>query len=256
MEMTYDDVGSGPAVLLLHSGVCDRRMWREQVDVLAQTHRVIAPDLPGFGASAMSPGLFSYSGLVAELLDALGVERAAVVGSSFGGRVALELTHESPSVVSALILLCAASRGVDSTETADAFEAEEERLLEAGDVAGAVELNVSTWLGPDADAEAREQVREMQRHAFDVQLAADEWPDPPRLEPVTPDLAAFDVPTFVVSGGHDMDHFQDIARHLAATIPDAHLVELPWAGHLPSLERPAEVSAMLTGFLTDPSSSV
>jgi pimeloyl-ACP methyl ester carboxylesterase len=92
----------------------------------------------------------------------------------------------------------------------------------------------------------------MQRRVFDVQIPADEWDDPPSLVPIEPDLSAIRVPTYVVSGGQDMDHFQNIARHLAAEIPDAHLVELDWAGHLPALERPAETAALLTGFLTDP----
>ena len=252
VTMTYDDVGSGSPVLLLHSGVCDRRMWRGQVDVLERSHRVIAPDLAGFGDTPLTPGPVSYADELAALLDHLGLDQVAVVGSSFGGRVALELTDQHPDRVGTLVLLCGAYGGVDPTPTADAFEEEEERLLEAGDLDGAVALNVATWVGPDADDEARELVRVMQRQAFDIQIPADEWDDPPSLVKVDPDLSAIKVPTYVVLGGQDMDHFQNIARHLAAEIPDAHLVELGWAGHLPALERPAETAALLTGFLADP----
>lgn len=195
MVMAYDDVGSGHAVLLLHSGVCDRRMWQRQIDFLSRAHRVIGPDLPGFGDSPLDPGPFSCSGLLADLLDKLGVDQAVVVGSSFGGRVALELTHESPGRVSSLVLLCAAFRGVDSTAAADEFEEEEERLLEAGDIDGAVDLNVQTWLGPDADDAARALVRPMQRQAFDIQIPADEWSNPPELVRVDPDLAAITMPS-------------------------------------------------------------
>lgn len=252
MTMAYDDSGSGPPVLLLHSGVCDRRMWSGQVDVLSRAHRVVAPDLAGYGDTPLKPGPLSYPQDLVDLLDELGLDSVAVVGSSFGGRVALELTHEHPDRVSTLVLLCGAYRGLDATLTADAFEEEEERLLEHGDIDAAVALNVDTWLGPDADEETRELVRVMQRRAFDVQLAADEWDDPPELVRVEPDLAAIKIPTYVVLGGQDMDHFQNIARHLAEQIPDAHLVELGWAGHLPALERPAETSALLTGFLAEP----
>ncbi len=76
------------------------------------------------------------------------------------------------------------------------------------------------------------------------------WPEPPEPARTDPDLSAFHVPAYVVLGGHDLDHFQHVARHLAATIPDAHLIELAWAGHLPSLERPAELTALLSGLLT------
>jgi pimeloyl-ACP methyl ester carboxylesterase len=252
VEIVYDDNGSGPEVLLLHSGVCDRRMWRPQSEVLSRSHRVVAPDLPGFGDSPLEPGEFSSTAELVRLLDNLDIRQVAVVGSSYGGRVALELVEEAPDRIRALVLLCPAYRGLDATATAETFDADEEGRLEAGDVDGAVELNVRTWLGPEADDATRDLVRTMQRRAFDVQLAADAWPEPPEPIRVDPDLSAIGVPVFVVTGGHDMDHFQNIARHLAATIPDAHLVELPWAGHLPSLERPAEVTALLTGFLAEP----
>ncbi len=249
MVLAHDDHGSGPVVLLLHSGVCDRRMWRPQIEALQQTHRVVAPDLAGFGDSPLEPGPFSFTDDVIELLDALAIPQAIVVGSSFGGRLALELTHEAPDRVAALALLCPAYRGLDATPAADAFEEAEEELLEANDIDGAVELNLTTWLGPEADNATRGLVRTMQRHAFDVQLAADEWPEPPEPKRVDPDLKAIAVQTLVVTGSHDMDHFQAIARHVSSEIPNAKLVELSWAGHLPSIERPAETTELLRDFL-------
>ena len=254
MTLAYDDTGptgSRPVVLLLHAGVCDRRMWRHQTEVLAPGHRVIAPDLPGFGDSPLEPGEFSTAAGLLELLDQLGVEQAAVVGASYGGLVALELAHVAPHRVSSLTLISTALNGLDSTADVDAFGEEEERLIVAGDVHGAVELNVSTWLGPDADDDARAQVRKMQQRAFDVQIPADEWPDPPHSAPVQPHLEALGVPTLVVSGDHDLDFFQHVARHVASSIPGARLVELPWAGHLPSLERPRETATLVTEFVNE-----
>jgi pimeloyl-ACP methyl ester carboxylesterase len=131
------------------------------------------------------------------------------------------------------------------------FGAEENRLLSAGDIDGAVDLNVRTWLGPEATDSAREAVATMQRRAFEVQLAADASEHPPEQRAVDVDPSSIAVPTVVVSGGHDMDHFQAIAAHLAAVIPGAELVELPWAGHLPSLERPDAVQALLLDVLRD-----
>jgi pimeloyl-ACP methyl ester carboxylesterase len=179
---------------------------------------------------------------VAELLDRLGIEQATVVGSSYGGRVALELASTHPKRVARLLLLCSAFRGLPPTPAAERFDAEETELLDRGDIAGAVDLNVRTWLGPEADDQTRERVVEMQRHALGVQLVAGDVPGP---QAVHVDPAKIDIPALVIVGGHDMDHFQAIGRHLAATLPQGRLLELPWAGHLPSLERPAEVSALL-----------
>src|SRR4051812_38009990 len=148
-------------VVLLHAGVADRRMWAAQVPVLAERYRVLAPDLPGYGAAPLAPGAFSNVAEVVGFLDDQGVEAAAIVGASFGGRVALEVATAHADRVTQLVLLCPALRGVPETAASEAFEAEEERLLEAGDVDGAVALNVDTWLGPDADDDAHQLLTAM-----------------------------------------------------------------------------------------------
>lgn len=249
--MAYDDAGSGDPVLLLHPGVADRRVWQDQWDPLAARFRVIRCDLRGFGDTPIPPGRYSNSDDVVALLDHLGVERAALVGSSFGGRVALEVAATHPDRVSRLVLLCAAFAGLDPTPDAGAFDECEEALVEAEDLDGLVELNVATWLGPEADDAARDFVREMQRHAFEVQLAADAEPMQPEMTKVDVDPARIACPAVVVAGRHDMDHFQAIAAHLAKTMPRARLVELAWAGHLPGLERPAESTDLIIEALTE-----
>lgn len=251
MLMSHDVLGSGPPLLLLHAGVCDRRMWRPQVQELMGAHRVIAPDLPGFGETPLRPGTFSWVAEMVELLDSVGVEQTFVVGSSFGGGIAMNVAAAVPDRVLGLLLLCPAYGAVPPTPAAERFDSEETRLLEAGDVDAAVELNVDTWLGPDAEPPTVALVREMQRRAFDVQLAADEWPDPPQSIDADADLSAITAPTLVVSGDLDMDHFRAIAEHVADGIDLARLVRLPWAGHLPSLERPDEVTSLIERFVDE-----
>lgn len=245
--MTYDEGGpaDGELVVMLHAGVADRRMWDRQWELLAARFRVVRADLRGFGETPMPGGRFSYVEDVAELVEALGGGPAALVGASFGGRVALTTAAARPDLVRRLVLICPAFRGLPVTPDVAAFGDREDELLEAGDIDGAVDLNVSSWLGPEADAAAAELVRAMQRRAFDVQLAADALPDPP--EPVWPefDLAQIKQPTLVVSGAHDFTWFGQIAEHLAAKMPDARHLALPWAGHLPSLERPGEITELL-----------
>ncbi len=251
MLMSHDVLGSGPPLLLLHAGVCDRRMWRPQVQELMGAHRVISPDLPGFGETPLQPGAFSFVAEIVEMLDLLGVERAFVVGSSFGGRVAMDVAAAEPERVLGLLLLCPAYAGLTPTPTpaAERFDSEETRLLETGDVDAAVELNVDTWLGPDAEPATVALVREMQRRVFAVQLPADEWPDPPESTDTDADLSAITAPTLVVSGDLDMDHFRAIAEQIVDEIEHARLVRLPWAGHLPSLERPDEVTSLIERFI-------
>lgn len=246
--MAYDEAGTGAPLLLVHSGVCDRRMWEPQWEALSRSFRVVRPDLRGFGETPLPPGRFSFAGDVVELMDHLGIEQAGVIGSSLGGRVALELAWTVPERVERLVLLCPALAGFPATPTADAFEAAEDALLEAGDIDGFVELNVATWVGPQASDGVRDLVRVMQRRAAEVQIAAESEPEPPELDTVDVDPSGITCPALVVSGGADMDHFQAIAAHLAETMPNARAVHLDWAGHLPSLERPDIVTALIADF--------
>ncbi|WP_175439297.1 alpha/beta fold hydrolase [Streptomyces vilmorinianum] len=252
MTLSHDLAGEGPStVVLLHSGVCDRRMWDGQFAALADAgQRVVRCDLRGFGDTPVDAP-HTHAEDVRALLDALGVERAALVGSSFGGKVALELAVLHPERVSALALLCPAVPGHEPSAELEAFDEREDALLDAGEIAAAVDLNVDFWLGPEADATTRERVREMQRRAFDVQLAAPEEFDPVGAGVGPADLARIDVPVLVVSGAHDVGDFQEIAKRLAAALPDAQHLHLDWAGHLPALERPEETAGLLVEFLTE-----
>ena len=239
--------GSGPAVVLVHAGVADGRMWDATRDALADQWTVVVPDLRGFGQSPepdpdADPEPWTHSGDVLGLLDHLGIAEAAVVGASFGGRVATEVAATAPDRVTRLVLLAPSAAGMERGDALRAFGDEEDALLEAGDVEGATTLNVRSWLGPDADEAARTLVHDMQKRAFEVQLAADPDAEP---QPVDADPARISAPTTVVVGAHDFPDFAEVARRLRDSIPGAELVELDWAGHLPTLERPAETVALV-----------
>ncbi|MFE1903700.1 alpha/beta fold hydrolase [Streptomyces gardneri] len=252
MTLSHDLAGQGPTtVVLLHSGVCDRRMWDGQFSALADAgHRVVRCDLRGFGETPVDAA-HTHADDVRDLLDHLGIDRAAVVGSSFGGQIALELAVRHPGHVSALALLCSGMPGFAPSEELRAWGGREDALLEAGDLDGAVELNVDTWLGPEADEAARALVREMQRRAFEVQLAVPDEFSPVRTGVTADDLAGVEAPALVVAGGHDVPDFQAVADELTRILPAARRLDLDWAGHLPALERPAETARLLTAFLAE-----
>ncbi len=87
--IAYDVTGHGPPVLLLHAGIGDHRMWDAVADLLVATRTVVRPDLRGFGASPAPDRPFRHIDDVRDVLVAAGFVSAAVVGNSFGGRVAL-----------------------------------------------------------------------------------------------------------------------------------------------------------------------
>ncbi|MGW1641422.1 alpha/beta fold hydrolase [Streptomyces lavendulae] len=280
MTLSHDAAGSGPALVLLHSGVCDRRMWDPQWEALrAAGYRVVRADLRGFGETPAETGEYDPIADVWELLDSLGIERAALIGASYGGKLALAAAARHPERVTALALLASGLPGRAPSAELRAWGAREDALLEADDLEGAVALNVDTWLGPDATPGTRAAVADMQRHAFRVQLAAEaaagtaapsrpeesgpeeadtaeDGPEQAHTAQESPQTApAFDLsgiaaPALAVSGAHDFADYREIAEDLAALLPNARHLDLGWAGHLPSLERPEEVTALLVDFLT------
>ncbi|SFJ78755.1 alpha/beta fold hydrolase [Streptomyces pini] len=245
--------GGGTPLVLLHSSVCDRRMWDPQWTPLAEAgHRLVRCDFRGHGDTPAATTPYRDADDVLALLDALDIGRTILVASSYGGRVALEFAARWPDRVTAMALLCPGMPGHDLGPELAAFDAREEALFEAGDLEGAVELNVAGWLGPEAGEAAREKVRRMQRHAFEVQTAAEEkWGEIGELPEPALDLSAITAPVLAVSGAHDLADFRTIAARLADLLPDARHLQLPWAGHLPNLERPQETTSLLTDFLRE-----
>jgi 3-oxoadipate enol-lactonase len=246
-QLAHDVGTGGPAVVLLHSSVCDRRMWRDKQDVtLVQAgYRVVSCDLRGYGESAAPAGPYNDADDVLALMNDLRIGAFAIVGSSFGGQVALELAARHPQRVAALALLCAGIPGSQPSDELRAFWHREGELLEDGDLDGATDLNVATWLGPEADGATRDLVRRMQRQAFEVQAGAIEEAEPIEHQL---DLSTIAVPVLAAWGAKDLPDFRRNAEYLAWALQDATAVELPWAGHLPSLERPQEINDLLAGY--------
>jgi len=254
MTLHHEVRGDGPPVLLVHAGIADSRMWAPLSEhVVAAGHRVVTCDLRGFGRSPLPPGVVSNVADVVDLLDRLGLDRVTVVGASFGGRVALELALQAPDRVAALALLDASLDRYEASDERTAFEAAEEAAIDAGDLEGAVALNVRTWVtrdGRDVDPAVAELVATMQRDAFVAQLGVDaelEELDPP----IADRLGEIGVPALVMVGEDDMVDFHRIAARLAGELPGAGaVVTIPGAAHLPALERPAETADALVAFLS------
>lgn len=245
--------------MLVHAGIADSRMWEPQMDPFTEQHRVIRCDLAGYGRSPLAGGPYSHVGDVRSLLDRLGVERAAIVGNSLGGRIALELAFAHPERVSSLVLIAPGLRQWDWSEEIRRFGEEEDLALERGDIDAAVELNLRLWVdgprrSPDAvDAAVRAFVGEMQRDAFRIQLDAFAADPPPGPEE---ELDGFDpsrveASTLILVGDEDVIDMLEIAEHLAGRLPNARRVLLPELAHVPSLERPDAVNGLVLDFLAE-----
>ena len=240
MILPYDERGEGPALVLLHAGIADRRMWAGLLDGLADAGvRAIAPDLPGFGEAPF--GAAPWEDLI-ETLDAAGVERFALAGNSFGAAIAKRVAVLAPERVAALVLISAPPEdGEPSPRLPAAWEAEE-RALEDGDLDGAAAAVVEAWTLADAPAEQKDLVARMQRRIYELQPELGEPPEP--SDPLEADPGTFarlSVPLAVAVGEHDMEDFHAVARELAGS----SAVTIAGAGHLAPLEQPEAVLELL-----------
>ena len=257
-DLAWDGHGDGAPLLLLHAGVADRRMWEPVLPALTSSHRVVRCDLRGYGDSPdPSCDWFDHEDVLA-VLDAAGLERAAIVGASNGGRVAADLAVVAPERVGALVLVGAALPGAPVPDDLAAAWEEEERLLADGDLDGALALNLRLWAdgtgrpeGTGVDPALREQLAMWFRDVLareaegrDV-VGEPQGIDPPLVER----LDAIAAPTLVVVGAHDHPRLRRIAQRYAERIPAARLEVVDGAAHLVSVERPGPFTDLLRRFL-------
>jgi pimeloyl-ACP methyl ester carboxylesterase len=256
VPMTVEVTGDGPPLVFLHAGIADRRMWEPQAAAFADTHRVIRYDLRGFGETPLLPGPFSLRADLRELLGQLDATPAVIVGCSFGGKTALEATIEYPEIARALILVGAPLGGYEWGAELEEDESEIEAAFSDGDFERAADVDVRVWIdGPhrtaaEVDHAFRERARAMALHVYEVAADVDAQPvpfDPPAIERLT----EVHVPVLVLAGELDQPAMLEMARVMADGMPNARLVTIPGASHLPSLERPETFNAILREFLSE-----
>jgi 3-oxoadipate enol-lactonase len=241
--LSYDDTGSGEPIVLLHAFPFDRRMWWSTAAALAGRHRVIAPDLRGFGESPAS-GPFSIADLaddVAALLDVLGLSRATLLGLSMGGYVALAFAARHGARLERLVL--ADTKAGPDTPEARRGRDEAIALVQAEGVEAYLERQLPRLLSPGASDALRASTRALGLQTPEALVnglvALRDRPDR------TGELGQIAVSTLVMVGAEDRVTPPSEARAMAAAISGARLVELPAAGHLSNLEAPAAFEAAL-----------
>jgi 3-oxoadipate enol-lactonase len=158
----------------------------------------------------------------------------ALVGASYGGLVCLDFAARHPELVTELVLLDAPLPDHEWSQEVETYAEEEERLIEAGDLDAATELNLAFWAPAVAD-----RLRPMTRWSLELEM--DE------IEEV--DLGAVRARTLVAVGENDKADFHLIADRLARELANAELAVIKGAGHLPSMERRDETAALVRRFL-------
>jgi 3-oxoadipate enol-lactonase len=251
-SLQFEDVGTGPVVVLIHGFSLDMRMWDPQLADLAAEFRVVRYDCRGFGASGpLDPAVpYTHAADLVALLDHLSIEEAALIGLSFGGQVALKTAIRAPARVRTLVLLDSLLEGVSWDKESKAGLVDLHRQLTAGGVAAAREA----WLNHPLFAAAKERPEVSARLAAMVaDYPGQHWlgldPHLPDSTPPSELLEQLTMPALVVAGERDVPGFLAMSDLLASRLPAAERVVVPDAGHLVNMEQPEVVTTLLLRFL-------
>lgn len=248
-------VGSGDPVVFLHAGIGDRRMWRAQLDGVAANNTAIAYDRRGFGETRAEKEDFSAVADLMAVIDAMADGKPTIlVGCSEGGRIALDAALRHPSFVRALVLISPSVTGTPEP----VYPPDIKRLMaqikdaqKAGDLDQVIALKARLFLDGPLAPEGR--VMGQPRRLFhDMNAIA--LRSPPTganldVAPAFDRLGEISAPSLVICGDLDLPNIQERSRYIATTVLHGSYHELTGAAHLPSLERPADVTGLLAEFI-------
>jgi 3-oxoadipate enol-lactonase len=254
-RLYYETAGAGHALVFVHAGIADGRMWDDQFQHFADRYRALRYDARGFGRSDAPPGPASPAGDLAAVLDSLGIEKTYLVGCSMGGSTVLDYTLDHPDRVDGLILVGAGVSGLEPGGVAQPPYEEVSAAAKAGDFDLANELEMRIWVDgvgrtPDqVDTAVRAKVSAMNRALYDrdAEINAIEWQEP--AQPASERLEQLRVPTLAIVGDRDQPIIIATAQTLAERVPGVRLVTMPNTAHVPNMEQPDEFNRLVLDFL-------
>jgi pimeloyl-ACP methyl ester carboxylesterase len=260
--LNVHDAGHGAPILFVHGFPLDHTMWRAQLDVFSQSHRVIAPDLRGFGQSAAAGPqagtidavrpltMEGHADDLADLLDALEVHVPIVYCAlSMGGYVGWQFLRKYPERVRALIQ-CDTRSSADNDMAAEVRRKMAAQVMDRGSTMVAEQMPTKLF-APETMTDRLPVVEEVKRMILNTpaatiaaaQLGMAERPE------MGDWLKTIRVPTLLVCGEHDALTTVEMMQADAARIPGSRLVIIPRAGHMAPMECPDAVNAAMREFL-------
>jgi len=252
VQIAYDDVGSGPALVLMHGYPFNRSMWSEQVAALRDTHRVVTPDLRGHGESDVTDAPATMSEMaadVASLMDALEIPRAAIGGLSMGGYVALSFYRMFPLRVRSLIL--ADTRPQADTEEGKLVRAQQAEKILAEGMAGIADAMLPRLLHPETVSKRPEVVKRIRDMILRTKPAgaAAALRGMAARDDQTELLPRIISPTLILVGRNDAITPVHDSEQMHHEIGGSRLVVIESAGHVSNIEQPEQFNHELIEFL-------
>lgn len=254
-KLAVEVTGEGDPIVFLHARVADRRMWIHQMQEFGNRHQAVSYDRRGFGGTvADAEDHSAVEDLMSVLYTVTNGSPAILVGSSQGGGIALDAALQYPSYVRALVLLSSSVTGAPKIEHPPQVENLLEQLKRAEaeyEHDEALKIRTQLWLdGPfqyegRVVGEARMVFEEMNATALSLPPIGSNTDSSVAYGQLNKLLA----PTLVMCGDLDLPGIRERSQYIAMNVPGARSCVVAGAAHLPSLERPLEVTRMIVEFL-------
>jgi len=248
---TYVDIqGDGPWLVLSHSLACDHTMWDEQIEALTRDYRVVRYDTRGHGRSSAPDGIYSLDLLAADLndlLDALNIDKAHLVGLSMGGMIGQIFALQYPSRLHTLVLCDTSSAYSDSV--APVWK-ERVRVAQMEGMTALAEPTVERWFTERFHRASPATIRRFRDLVAGTTLDGYAGCSEAILKiRATERLNEISVPVLVVVGEQDQGTPVEMAQIIHDQISASELAIIGDAAHFPNVEQPAVFTNVLLEFL-------
>ena len=257
-RLYYERNGEGSPLIWIHAAIADHRMWNREFVEYAREHTVVRYDVRGLGRSTAAIAPYSDVDDLLAILAKLGIPRATLIGSSNGGRIAIDFAITHPDRVSRLVLVAPGVGGLQLSgdpEEKAAFQEEDNRMApiqaayKAGDRKAALDGMRTFWCAAQAGP-SLDLVNEMLRDNLDEVFTDASASHSTRLDPpAATRLGSIAAPTLVLLGDRDAPGMRFIVDRVTSGIPGAKRKGIPGADHLVNLSRPHEFDQSVREFL-------
>lgn len=258
LKVVHEGSSQDPPIVLLHAGIANLGSWDELVPLLTEAgYRVVRYDARGFGGSTTRDVEFADRADVMAVLDALGIDRAVLVGNSRGGRIAFDTAIEFPDRIVAVVGVGAGLGGYEGESTAEEIALFDEmdalETADEPDPQAIADIDLRVWVDgpgqPDTRVAAaiRDRVRAMDMPNYLPGHVSGQ--SIPLTPPAADRLADLRCPVLAIAGAVDVSEVAQTARHLESAAPDARAVILPDVAHMIGMEVPDELAALIVSFL-------
>lgn len=247
-ELYFESTGQGEPLIFIHAGFSDRRDWKHQIQDLRKEFNTIAYDQRGAGNSSVPTASFSPADDLRDIMDHLKIAKAALIGHSLGGTVALDFALQYPGRVSSLILVAPGLNGhVWSDEYAAWFKtiwslSQPTDMLQQIMSAPFYTLAVTN---PNIKSEVEMIAKENLEKILTWKNADIRWFFPEQISR----LNELKIPTFVIYGDKDSQDIQQIVHALVENLPNVETTQMQNADHLLNFEKPAELNTLISNML-------